>query len=228
MKPCYIVFVILLSSTVVNAQNFTGSFDLIVSQLYKNGKESVDTLSYYFGTEKTALVIHARGNQPDLRLVFHEADSTITGLYEQQGKKGGYILPMNKKYWPAMQYALTDYGTGPRTELTTTTSQKKINDTLCTEMGCDNEAYSGTLWVADEIELSFVQVLAYQGVGAGEDISHIEMIANCGVQGFVMQMTLKSKLGKADVVLHVENLRDTVPKGIFDRSEHQLSDLRKQ
>ena len=37
--------------------------------------------------EKTALIIHAKGNQPDLRLVFNPADETITGLFEINDKK---------------------------------------------------------------------------------------------------------------------------------------------
>ncbi len=226
MKLSFLLLSVCLAS-IVQAQDFTGSFDLIVTQNYQNGNERMDTLSYYFGTEKTALIIHAKGNQPDLRLVFHEADSTIIGLYEQNGRKGGYILPMNDKYWPAMRYALSDYGIGPRTKLNMTNEKKEVNGIRCTEMRCENDMYDVLLWVAGEIELSLVQVLAYQGVGAGEDISHIEMLDACGVQGFVMEMELKSKMDKADVLVRVANMTDTVSDTIFDTHEHQLSDLRK-
>jgi len=87
-------------------ERFIGSFDLIANQDYPNGTTRSDTVSYFFGMHETAILIHAGKNQPDMRMVINPTDSTITGLFEMQGKKGGYVLPMNDRYWPGMRHAL--------------------------------------------------------------------------------------------------------------------------
>ena len=160
MKLLIVTIVLIMISQFVFAQNFTGSFDLVVGSENPNSNSRSDTLSFFFGENKTALIIHA---------VLNPKDSTITGLFEVNEKKGGYVLPMNKKYWPSMDYALSDYGTGPKKQLNITGEQKKINGVYCSEMICNTDKFEGSFWIAEEIELSLVQVMAYQTVGAGKD-----------------------------------------------------------
>ncbi|PVW15806.1 hypothetical protein [Marixanthomonas spongiae] len=217
---CILIF---CASTTIKAQSFTGSFDLIISLHYKNENQRSDTLSYTFGKTKTALVIHTKRNQPDLRLVFNSKDSTITGLFDHKGKKGGYILPMNSTYWPAMDVAMRDYGTGPRTTLNYTGKTKEIEGHQTREVLAENEAYSASLWLPEAIELHMGSVLAYQSVGAGKDTEAVELFDQFGVEGLPLLMHLTSKTGRADVVLRVENLSETVDPAIFSSEGHSLS-----
>jgi hypothetical protein len=82
----------------------------VATQHYKNDNVRSDTVLYHFGKHKTALVIHPQGNQPGIRLIFSPQDTTITGLFEINGKMGGYILPMDEAHWPGMRYALQPSG----------------------------------------------------------------------------------------------------------------------
>ncbi len=218
---------LLLLTTITLAQNFTGSFDLVMTQESASGNMRQDTIAYYFAETKTAIIIRAKGNQPDLRLVFVPADSTITGLFEMNEKKGGYILPMNDKYWPGMQYALRDFGTGPRMNLNDTESKETINGILCHEMKCESEKYDVSLYIAPEIELSLVQVLAYQSVGAGEDTEAVDMLNACGVQGFAMRSIVSDKKRDATITLAIQNMSSEVPERIFSTEGYSISDMRK-
>ncbi|MEM0518667.1 MULTISPECIES: hypothetical protein [Aequorivita] len=228
MKQLIATTVFIIISQFVFAQNFTGSFDLVIGPENPDVNSRSDTLSFFFGENKKALIIHARGNQPDLRLVFSPKDSTITGLFIVNEKKGGYILPMNKKYWPSMDYALRDYGTGPRKQLNTANEQKEINGYLCNKMVCSFDKLEATFWIANEIELSLVQVLAYQTVGAGKDDSAVEMLANCGIQGFSMLAKIHVRERKDPVLLSILNLNDTFDDAIFSTEGHTLADMTEQ
>lgn len=70
-------------------QSYTGSFELIATQHSTAGNMRHDTVVYFFGKEKTAMLIHGRRNQPDMRMVFNPADTTITCLFEMNGRKSG-------------------------------------------------------------------------------------------------------------------------------------------
>lgn len=218
---------LVLLTAISQAQSFTGSFDLITSQVNKNGIQRVDSISYYFGETKTAIIMRAGGKQPDLRLIFHPADSTITGLFELKGNKGGYILPMNEKYWPGMQYALRDYRTGPRTELNYTGEQKEIEGYECLEIVCESEDFNISFWGTNSIELTLVQLMAYHTVGAGEDTKNIDMLEACGIQSFVMETILKGKNDNPNIILKVENLSRELDTTIFSTEGHTISDMRK-
>ncbi|MBZ0328238.1 MAG: hypothetical protein K8F54_11570 [Altibacter sp.] len=222
-----LLLIALLAATLSQAQSFTGSFDLIITQVYNNGNQRIDSISYYFNETKTAIIIHAEQNQPDLRLVFSPADTTITGLFEIKDTKGGYILPMNEKNWPAMHYALREYGTGPRTKLNYTGEQKEINGLWCSEINCESEEFEISVWGTNTIELTLIQLLAYQTVGAGEDTKAIDMLDKCGIQSFAIETILRGKNDKPDLSLKVENLSKEVDTTIFSAKGHILSDMRK-
>ena len=209
----------------LQTQNFVGSFDLVVSHTNSNGTVRGDTISYFFGKEKTALIIHARGKQPDLRLLFNPADSTITGLFEMKGKKGGYILPMDEKNWPGMRTALREYGTGPRKELNYSGDTKEIEGQLAKEIRAESTNYSAVIWMANDIPLNLTSVLAYQSVGAGKDASDIEEFDQFGVEGLPSEVVLKSKIGKGDVMLRVVNLSDAIDASVFSTEGFILSTI---
>ena len=228
MRRLILILVFTIGNQIAFTQNFTGSFDLVTGPEYASENNRCETLSYFFGEDKTALIIHARGNQPDLRLVFSPKDSTITGLFEMNEKKGGYILPMNQKYWPAMDYALTDYGTGPRKQLDLTGEQKEINGYPCNEISCNNDKFEGTFWIANEIEMSLVQALAYRTVGAGKDTGAVEMLASCGMQGFTMLAKLRLFEKKDVIMLSIINMSDTFDEAVFSTEGHTLADMRKE
>jgi hypothetical protein len=220
-------YAVLFTITATNAQ-FTGSFNFIMTQEYQNGNTRTDTISYTFAEAKSAIIIHARGNQPDLRLIFHPGDSTITGLFEQNGRKGGYILPMNEQSWPAMHYALRDYGTGPRTQLHYTNQSKEILGYTSHEIRCEEDDFSASLWIAPEIPLSLTAVLAYQFVGVGEDLKDLDRFSRCGVQGFAMETYINDKKRNATITLKIEDFSDEFDKAIFNTEGFQVSDMRKQ
>ncbi|RDK86992.1 hypothetical protein [Marinirhabdus gelatinilytica] len=226
MKARIIFFLFALCIVLPLHAQFKGSFDFIATQQYLNGNVRSDTIQYFFAEEKLAIIIKAGGNQPDLRLLFQPADSTITGLFEHNGNKGGYILPMNQKYWPGMHYALQDYGTGPRTQLNYTGTQKEINGTVCNEIICESEKYDASLFIAPEVELSLVQVLAYQSVGAGEGTEAVDFLSDCGVQGFAVESTIKDKTRNATITLTIKNISPKIPETVFNTKGFQLSEVK--
>lgn len=226
---CSLTIICLLVAAVVQAQSFTGSFNVITSQVNANGNVRNDTISYFFSENKTAIIMRAGENQPDLRLVFTPADSTIVGLFEMKGNKNGYILPMNEKQWPGMNYALQEYGTGPKTQLNYTGNKKEINGYPCTETRCENDDFDISFWFAEGIELTLTQVFAYQTVGSGGEMKPIEMLSKCGVQAFAMQTLLQGKDGNPTVAITIANFsEENVDPYIFSTEGHSLSDMRKE
>ncbi len=224
-KNALLLILSIFSFSQLYSQQFTGSFDLVVSQQYENGNERADTLSYFFGKDKTALIIHAKRNQPDLKLIFNPKDATITGLFEQNGRKGGYILPMNEKYWPGMQVATRDYGTGPRTKLNYTGKTKEIEGYQTREVLAENDEYTASLWLPEAIELNMGSVFAYQSVGAGKDTKELELFDQFGVEGLPLELFLKSKIGRADVIIRVINISEAVDKNMFSSEGYALSKI---
>ncbi|MDC8000493.1 hypothetical protein POV26_05565 [Aequorivita todarodis] len=227
MKHSILIAIFFIANQMGFTQNFTGSFELKISQESSSGNKHSDSVSYFFGKDKTAIIIHAGGNQPDLRLVFSPADSTITGLFEMNGKKGGYILPMNNKYWPTMKYASGEKDVLSNSEVNYTENRKEINGYSTQEIFCGNEEIDATFWVAKEIELSLTQVMAYQFVGAGKDGEEIETLANCGIKGLALYTTLFDKKRNGSIILQIENLSKKIDAEVFNTEGHELSDMRK-
>ncbi len=212
-----------LSTSSLTAQSFTGSFDLVGIQNYPNGNERSDTISYYFGDDKTAILIYGRRNDPDMRMVFSPLDTTITSLYELNGKKGGFILPMDEEHWPGLPQSLRPYGSGPDTQQNYTGIEKMIEGHTCQEVLAESEDYSAILWVAEDIPLSMTRVLSYQSVGTGKSKKEIELFDQFGVEDLPLELFLKSKKGKADVTIHLINFINTVDTSFFSTQGHTLS-----
>ena len=223
MKAQFTALLFFFISSFIAGQNFTGSFELIASQENVSENSRRDTISYFFGKEKQAIIIHAQRNQPNLRLVFSTQDSTITGLFEMKGKKGGYILPMNEKYWPAMHLALQPYSVGPKSTTNYTGRQKEIENFNCREVLAESDDYNAVLWMAEEIPLTMTSVLSFQSVGAGESIEEVEQYNQFEVEGLPLEMLLKSKKGKGNVLVRLVNFNETVDPVIFSTKGHSLS-----
>lgn len=219
----FLLIVLFLPISTLTAQTFTGSFDLIATQNYPNNNVRNDTISYFFGDNKTAILIYGRRTDTDMRMVFNPADNTITSLFELNGKKGGFILPMNEEYWPGLPQSLRPSGAGPRKELSYTGKKDKIEGFDCREILAENDDYNAELWVAEDIPLSMTHVLSYQSVGKGKSKKEIELFDQMGVEGLPLKMFLKSKTGKADVTIRLINFKDSVDDNIFSTDGHTLS-----
>lgn len=212
-----------VSSSTLSAQTFTGSFDLVATQQYPNGNERSDTISYYFGGNMTAILIYGRRNDPDMRMVFNQKDTTITSLYEMNGKKGGFILPMDELHWPGMPQAFRPIDTRASSALNFTRKEKTIEGYNCKEVLAENDDYSATLWIAEDIPLSMTHVLSYQSVGKGKSNKETELFDQFGIDGLPLEMILKSKKEKADVTMHLVNFKEPVDEAIFSTEGHSLS-----
>ena len=218
-----LLFALYLIIPTLSAQTFTGSFDLVATHYYPNGNERSDTISYYFGKEKTAIIIHAKRRNPDMRMVFNPKDSTITSLFEINGKKGGFILPMDNKHWPGMQYALRPFGSGPRKKLNYTGNKTEIEGYSCRELLAENEEYSAKIMLAEDIKLSMSSVFAYQSVGAGKAQDESGLFDKFGIQELPLELNLKSKEEKAHVIIRLVNFNKSVPDTIFSTEGHSLN-----
>ena len=207
------------------SQSFTGSFDLVIHQYYTNGNVSTDTVSYYFTKEKTALYFHGKTKNSDLKLIFHPSDTTITGLFEINGRKGGYILPMDEEHWPGLPQSTREYVEYSEQDIQYTGEEKIMEGYTCKEVLADNDDYFATLWLAEDIPLSMTRVLSYQSVGKGESKKEIELFDQLGVNGLPLQLFLKSKKGKANVKIHLINLSNNVSSEAFSTKGHQLSEI---
>lgn len=225
MKLHLLLIFIFFSIQSITPQNFTGSFDLIAEQNYPNGNARSDTISYYFGNEKTAIVIHDKRNQPDMRMVFHPADSAITALFEINGKKSGYILPMNDQHWPGMRHAFRSLGTRPKTETNYSGEAKAIEGYLCRKAIAESSDYDAVLWIAEDIPLSMMRVLSYQTVGEGKSQKELEQFDQFGAEGLPLEMHLTSKKGKADVTIRLENFKEEIDDSIFSIEGHSINEV---
>lgn len=220
-----LLFAIFLTLPTLTAQNFTGSFDLIATHHYLNGNIRSDTISYFFGKEKTAIIIYGRRRDPDMRMVFSPKDSTITSLFEINGRKGGYILPMDDKHWPGMQYALRPMGTGPRKKLNYTGKKTELEGYPCREVLAENGAYSAKIMLADDIKLSMTSVFGFQSVGAGKSQDESDLFDKFGIQELPLELHLKSKEKKANVIIRLVNFNEYIPDSIFSTDGHSLSKM---
>jgi hypothetical protein len=215
------VYVLYFSDTL--AQEFSGSFDLVSTQLYQNGNERIDTISYYFSNEKTAILIHGRRNNPGLRMIFNPEDSTITSLFELNGKKGGFILPMDEDHWPGLPQSNRPHNTTPSKKLNYTGKEKVISGFPCKEVLAENDDYSAILWITEAIPLSMTRVLSYQSVGKGKSKKEIELFDRFGIDKLPLDLFLKSKKEMADVKLRLINFNQVIDDEIFSTEGHSLS-----
>lgn len=206
-----------------NPQKFKGSFDLVAEQNYTNGNIRRDTISYYFGDEKTAILIYGKRNDQDMRMVFNPADKTITSLFEMNEKKGGFILPMDEEHWPGISQSHYFQNSGNSKEFNYTGNEKVIENYKCREVIAESDDYNATLWIAEDIPLSMTCVLSYQSVGKGKSKQEIELFNRLGVDRLPLELFLKSKKGKADVIIRLINLKETIDDSVFSTQGHFLS-----
>ncbi len=218
-----LLFSIYLIGPSLDAQTYTGSFDLVVTHYYPNGNERSDTISYYFGKDKTAIIIYGRRRDPDMRMVFSPKDSTITSLFEMNGRKGGFILPMDDKHWPGMQYALRPFGTRPRKKLNYTGNKTELEGYLCREVLAENGEYSAKIMLAEDIKLSMSSVFSYQSVGAGKSQDESDLFDKFGIQELPLELNLISKEEKANLIIRLVNFNESIPDTIFSTKGHSLS-----
>jgi hypothetical protein len=130
---------------------------------------------------------------------------------------------MDEQHWPGMPHALRDFGTGPRTEQKYTGKVKEIEGHPCREVTAESDAYSARMWVAEDIPLSMTRVLSYQSVGKGKSKQEAELFDQFGVEGLPLELLLESKEEKADVIIRLENISDTVDDAIFSTEGHTLT-----
>lgn len=220
-----ILMFILLTLSANAAEPFTGSFDLYATLTYKNDRKSSDTINYYITDTKTAIYIHTPSNQPDMKMIFDFVDSTITSLFEMNGKKGGYILPMDDDHWPGLPESKSNTGTLTQQESFYTGESKVIDGLECKEAKVEDENYEVTLWLYEGYELSMLQVLSYQSVGKGKSKKELKMFEKFGINSLPIEMELISKTGKADVIIKLVNFKENVPDDIFSTEGHNLSKM---
>ncbi len=158
-------------------------------------------------------------------MVFDPTEKTITALFEMNGKKGGYTLPMDEEHWPGLPQSQREYGTGPRSTLNYTEKTKEIEGHKTREVLAESEDYSAALWLAEDIELNMLRVLSYQSVGKGKSKKEIEIFGQFGVDGFPLEMHLKSKAGGADVAIFIKNISEDFNEEIFSSAGHDLMKL---
>lgn len=212
--------------SVWSADTFIGSFIFVAEQNYKNGNTRTDTVSYYFGKKKSAIIIHAKRNQPDMRMVFNPTDSTITALFKMNEKNSGYVLPMTEKQWPGMRHALQPSKSVSPTKLDYSGDTKNIEGFTCRKVLAESSDYHAELWLTEDIHLTMLQVLGYQTIGAGKSQNELEQFEQFGVEGLPLEMFLTSKKDKADVNIYLKNFHETVNDSIFSIEGHSVSDLR--
>lgn len=218
-----ILIFILLTLSANAADPFMGSFDLQATLTYKIDRKSSDTINYYFTETKTAIYIHTPSNQPDMKMIFDFVDSTITSLFEMNGKKGGYILPMDEKHWPGLPESKSNTSTLVKQKSFYTGETKVIDGLECKEAKVEDDNYEVTLWLYEGYELSMLQVLSYQSVGKGKSKKELEMFEKFGINSLPIEMELISKTGKADVIIKLVNFKENVPDNIFSTEGHNLS-----
>ena len=88
---------------------------------------------------------------------------------------------------------------------------------------CIRDRYTASLWLPEAIELNMGSVFAYQSVGAGKDIKELELFDQFGVEGLPLELFLKSKIGRADVIIRVINISKAVDKNMFSSEGYALS-----
>ncbi|MCB0770818.1 MAG: DUF4412 domain-containing protein [Flavobacteriales bacterium] len=217
MRTLYLTLLALLASA-ASAQQC--SFVLVSSQTNSSGDTRTDSITYSFDGPNVAMLMHGRGNQPDVRLVFDPAAGAITQLHTINGMKGGFVFAMSEKRWPGMTYS-QDTPTGGKVKYTG--KEKVIQGHTCKEMKVSGSEYSGTAWVAEDIPLSMLRVFSYQSVGAGKSTTEADNLKAMGMNGLPLEMTLKSTTGKADVQLLVLDYQPTVDASLFNTEGHSTT-----
>jgi hypothetical protein len=226
MKKLLLLILLLYSVCELTAQSFTGSFDLVMTQLYQNGNTRKDTVTYHFDTDRTAMVIPGRRNDPDMRMIFDKADSTITNLFEMNNRKGGYVLPMDLAHWPGMPQAMRPLSSENSEEMLFTGKEKRIEGYACRQAAAENDEYDAILWVTDEIPLSMTHVLSYQSVGKGKSKKEIELFDQMGITGLPLEMQLINKSEGADVMVEIHNISTSIDPEVFNTEGHELSRIK--
>jgi len=204
IKIGILIFVFQLPLCLLAQQHFVGSFDLVSEQTYKNGNVRHDTLNYSFEVDKTIMTIRARGNQPDMKMIFDFADSTIKTEFVMRGKPGGYTLPMNLEYWPGMNRSASK----EHTDIDKSLESREIEGIDVYKVVASSNDYDAELWVTDKYNLSMLQVLSYQSVGKGKSKKELELFEKFKLYNLPLIMKLESKNGKADVMIRLINFSE--------------------
>jgi len=204
MKIGILTVVFLIPFYLPAQQDFVGSFDLVSEQTYKNGNVRHDTLNYSFEVDKTIMTIQARGNQPDVKMIFDFADSTIKTEFVMRGKPGGYILPMDLEHWPGMNRSASK----EQTDIDKNLESREVEGVDVYKVVASSDDYDAELWVTDKYNLSMLQLLSYQSVGKGKSKKELEMFDKFKLFNLPLIMKLESKKGKADVKIRLINISE--------------------
>ena len=218
-----LILFILCCPVLTLAQEFTGSFDLISTQAYKNGNVRHDSIAYFIDKDQSAIKIKGKRNQPDVRMIFNFKQETITNTFILNGKKSGYILPMDKEHWPGLPEARRDGSSGNEGTYELSGEEKEFQGYTCKLVNAENSEYKALLWIADEIPLSMAQVLSYQSVGKGKSRKELDLFNEFGIDKLPIKMQLFSKTGKADVTIELINIKETVDRSVFSTDGYNLS-----
>ncbi len=204
MRLIILITITLLPLSLLSKPDFIGSFDLVSEQTYKNGNVRHDTLKYSFAENKTTMIILAKGNPREMKMIFNFADSTIKTEFVMNGKQGGYTLPMDLEHWPGMPRSYTI----EQSALDKSSENKLIEGIETYKVTASSNDYDAELWVTDKYNLSMLQVLSYQSVGKGKSKKELELFEEFELYNLPLLMKLKSKKGKADVVIRLVNFKD--------------------
>lgn len=223
LKINVLLFCFVFLMTDAFSQNYEGSFDLVAEQTNSSGNTRIDTISYFFGEKHTAIIIHAKRNQPDLRMVFNFEDSTIANLFVMNGKKGGYILPMDLEHWPGLSDSHYDMiKLESNIARNYTGQQKEIEGNKCREVQVENSEYKATMWLCNDLNISMLQVLSYQSVGKGKSRKELDLFKEFGINTLPLILELESKTNKPDVTITLVNFQTEVDKSIFSADGHEV------
>ena len=227
VKRIVLLLAICIASQIVaNSSEYVGRFDLIASQINSSENKRSDTIEYYFAQTKTAIVIHGRKTDEKLRLIFDFNDSTITGLYELNGNKGGYILPIDEKHWPGLPDSkFIPKKLNEEKNIDYTGVESKIEGMSCKEILTENSEYSARMMITNDINLSMFQILSYQSVGKGKSRKELDLFKGFGVTALPIILELKGKDKKMDIKLSLSNFENEFDESIFSSEGYNPSKI---
>ena len=220
-----LILILIFCPILTFAQEFTGSFDLVSTQEYKNGNVRHDTIAYFLDTDKSAIKINGKRSQPDVRMIFDFKEETITNSFILNGKKSGYILPMDKEHWPGLPEARTNNASNTEVSYEFSGEEKELQGYNCKLVNAENSEYKAVLWIAEELPLSMTQVLSYQSVGKGKSRKELELFKEFGIDKLPIKMQLFSKTGRADVTISLINITRSVDGSVFSTEGYNLSKM---
>jgi hypothetical protein len=214
------IIAFIMTSAVVSAQNFEGSY-LMRIEIPK--KKTSSEMQITFKGDKSCMEMLTAQNSGKLKTIFDKKEKTMTVLVD---KDGSNKIAMVRKMSDASSEM--EGGGGKEPKVTVTNETKTIEGYDCKKVIAESDESTTEMWVTDGLGLTYTDMFGMMRSGRGPASNMSMNMHNYkDVKGLPLEMHISNK-AKPDeeTFITIKNIKKgTVDASIFDTTGYQMMDM---